>query len=94
MKGQIDSQEENDHEKEPLKIRLCSSCGKPLAEANPGPECFSCQVPRVVDIDGRGKIFRRPTTFKVISPVTVCTSRETHGFNRAYIDYHGSGEGL
>ena len=94
MKEQISLGEGDRHEEEPLNIRRCMACGKPLAEVNPGPECFSCRVPMVTDMDSRGKVIRRPTTFKVMSPVSVCTSRETPGFNRAYIDYHGWGKGL
>ena len=86
MKGQI--------EEEPSNNRCRSACRKPLAEVNLGPECFTCRVSKVIDIDIRGKVFKRPTTFKVMDLVTVCTSRETHGFNRAYIDYHGWGRGL
>ena len=78
----------------PAEKRRCSRCGKILAGANPGPKCFSCSVPMVLDIDKTGRIFRRPTTFKVIDSTSLCSSRETRGFNRVYFQYHGWGKGL
>ncbi len=94
MKEQIKSQEGAGLEEELQNTRRCSLCGKLLAEVNPGPECFACRVPKVIDIDSQGRVFKGPTTFKVISPVSLCTSRETPGFNRAYIEYHGWGRDL
>jgi len=78
----------------PAEKRRCSVCEKILADANPKPKCFSCSVPMVVDIDEKGMVFRRPTTFKVIDSTSLCSSRETLGFNRVYFQYHGWGKGL
>jgi hypothetical protein len=78
----------------PAEKRRCSMCGKILADANPNLKCFSCSVPMVLDIDKMGRIFRRPTTFKVIGSTSLCSSRETRGFNRVYFQYHGWGKGL
>ena len=78
----------------PTEKRRCPKCGKVLAEANPRPECFACRIPKVIDVGKNGRIFKRPTTFKVIEPVSVCSSRETRGFNRVYYEYHGWGNGL
>ena len=78
----------------PAEKRRCSKCGKILAEMNPGPGCFSCTRPRVLSIRNNGVVFKRPATFKVIGLPSVCTSRETRGFNRVYIQYHGWGKGL
>jgi len=77
-----------------LNIRRGSVCGNPLAEVNSGPECFACRAAKVINIGGHGKVFSRPTTFGVMSPVSLCTSCETHGFNRVYIDYHRWGKDL
>ena len=74
--------------------RHCSKCGKILADANPKPKCFSCSTPRILDIDEKGKVLRRPTTFKVIDSTSLCSSRETRGFDRAYFQYHGWKKGL
>jgi len=78
----------------PPERRRCPKCGRILAEANRGPECFACRTPKVIDLGKNGRIFKRPTTFKVIEPVSVCSSRETRGFNRVYYEYHGWGNGL
>ena len=74
--------------------RHCPHCGKRLSELNRGPKCFACTPAMVVDIDRKGRIFRRPSTFKVMELVTVCSSRETRGFNRVYVEYHGWANGL
>ena len=78
----------------PAEKRRCSKCGKMLADANPKPKCFSCSSPRILDIDKTGRVFRRCTTFKVIGSTSLCSSRETSGFNRVYFQYHGWGKGL
>lgn len=89
-----DAKNEERREECPSEKRRCPKCGKVLAQMNPGPECYSCSVPLVVDIDKKGKTFRRPTTFKVIGLTSLCSSRETRGFNRVYYQYHGWGNGL
>ena len=93
MKEQIKLQEGIGLE-EGANIRRCSECGKPLAEVNPGPECYSCGLSEVAGIGKHGQVIEPFITFGVRSPVTLCTSRETRGFDRVYIDYHGWGKGL
>lgn len=78
----------------PAEKRRCAKCGKILADANPKPKCFSCSTHMILDIDENGRVSRRPTTFKVMNPTSLCSSRETSGFNWAYFQYHGWGKGL
>jgi len=57
------------------RSKRCSICGKFLSETNPGDHC------RHHDID-EGDL--KP------SCISLCTSRETTGFDRAQFDYHGN----
>ena len=71
--------------------RRCVKCGKPLSVYNGSNTCFSCQEVFVLGFDTKR---RRPRMEKadprfVVINETVCSSRVTRGFNRAYLDYHG-----
>jgi hypothetical protein len=48
MKEQINFPEGMGLEEGALNIRRCSECGKPLAEVNPSPECYSCRLSEIV----------------------------------------------
>ena len=59
---------------EGLNIRRCSECGKPLAEVNPGPECYSCRLSEVAGIGKYEKVIKFSTTFGVMNPATLESS--------------------
>ena len=72
------------------KARTCLKCGKLLSIYNLKDHCFSCQE---VYVTGYDKRKRKPRKQKAdprfVFRETLCSSRETPGFNKAYFDYHG-----
>ncbi len=71
--------------------RRCTKCSKPLSIYNPSDKCFRCHPVMIKTIDDHGKAGLVPAESPVVGSQSVCSSRETEGFNRVYAEYHGWG---
>lgn len=68
-----------------MKVKRCKKCGRPLAECNPEDTCFRHTKVRLRDIN-KAKFIDPIDTGEIGS---LCTSRETTGFDIAQYQYHG-----
>ena len=57
------------------ECRSCKICGKPLCGANNGDHCWHHDV---------------KTENEELPYMSLCSSRETFGFNKVQLDYHGN----
>ncbi len=70
--------------------RRCRDCGKALSIYILLDRCFSCQVVHVKGYDTkRHKPRKEIADPNLVIKKSLCTSRETRGFNIAYRDYYG-----
>ncbi len=71
--------------------RRCEKCGKPLSIYNPSTKCFRCDPVMIKALDDHGRPVMTLAETPVIGAETLCSSRETRGFDQAYTDYQGCG---
>ncbi len=69
--------------------RRCAKCNALLSIYNPNATCWACTRVYIRTRDHKGRARRLLAEEKYLFKGSLCSSRETFGFNKVFFEYHG-----